>query len=351
MQIIKPTLLVDKAQCQANIIKLKAKADKHNLTFRPHFKTHQNNEIAEIFRKHGIDKCTVSSVEMAEYFADYDWEDITIAFPVNILEIVSINKLNERINLNLLVESKETVKFLAEKINSPVGIFIKIDTGYHRTGIWAENVSMIEEVVEAIDSCEKLQLEGLLTHAGHSYHANNPAEIINIHKKSILLLKQLKARLNNDKLILSIGDTPTCSLADSFVGIDEIRCGNFVYYDLTQFYLGACRREEISVKIACPIVAMHSEREEVTIYGGGVHLSKEGLQIDDKVIFGEVAEISGKTITKDQYGYLQSLSQEHGIIKFPKGLPDALKIGDIISIFPVHSCMSANLLKDSTILI
>ncbi len=47
-----------------------------------------------------------------------DWNDITIAFPVNILEIDKINELVKRITLNLLVENIEASSFLAENLTS-----------------------------------------------------------------------------------------------------------------------------------------------------------------------------------------------------------------------------------------
>ncbi len=93
MNCKKPTLIVDKKRCKKNIEKMVSKAKKNNLIFRPHFKTHQSSKIAELFKEYGINKCTVSSVEMAEYFAENGWKDITIAFPFNILEINEINKL------------------------------------------------------------------------------------------------------------------------------------------------------------------------------------------------------------------------------------------------------------------
>ncbi len=83
------------------------KARRHNVTLRPHFKTHQSAEIGSWFRDFGINSIAVSSVEMANYFAKNGWDDITIAFPVNILETDKINKLAGNISLNLLVEFDE----------------------------------------------------------------------------------------------------------------------------------------------------------------------------------------------------------------------------------------------------
>ncbi|MCK4956589.1 MAG: alanine racemase, partial [Candidatus Cloacimonetes bacterium] len=62
MIISEPKLLIDKAKCKRNIIKMQKKAQKHHLIFRPHFKTHQSAKVAEIFRELGVEKCTVSSV-------------------------------------------------------------------------------------------------------------------------------------------------------------------------------------------------------------------------------------------------------------------------------------------------
>ena len=59
--------------------------------FRPHFKTHNSAFIGNWFRKLGIHSITVSSVSMAKFFSAYGWRDITIAFPVNPLEIGAIS--------------------------------------------------------------------------------------------------------------------------------------------------------------------------------------------------------------------------------------------------------------------
>ena len=49
-----------------------------------HFKTHQSLDVNVFLILQAI--ATVSSVSMAKYFSD-QWDDITIAFPINILEM------------------------------------------------------------------------------------------------------------------------------------------------------------------------------------------------------------------------------------------------------------------------
>src|SRR5690606_14524169 len=98
---------LDKEVVLRNIERMAKKAAEHRLRFRPHFKTHQSAEVGEWFRAFGVEAITVSSVRMAEYFAVSGWNDITIAFSVNVLELFNINRLAANIRLNVLVENKE----------------------------------------------------------------------------------------------------------------------------------------------------------------------------------------------------------------------------------------------------
>ena len=122
----KPTLLINKLKVDRNINRMLEKATLSKVIFRPHFKTHQSAEIAEIFKKNGVDKITVSSVTMAQYFADHLWNDITIAFPVNLLEIVNINELSGKIKLNLLVDSIFSTTKLAAELTNKLGCSLKL---------------------------------------------------------------------------------------------------------------------------------------------------------------------------------------------------------------------------------
>ena len=107
MEITRPTLLLNKEIALRNIENMVRKAENLHLNFRPHFKTHQSAEVGEWFRAAGVCCITVSSLTMANYFAEFGWDDITIAFSVNIPEIPEINELAGRIKLNVLIENRE----------------------------------------------------------------------------------------------------------------------------------------------------------------------------------------------------------------------------------------------------
>lgn len=351
----KPSLIVDKLKVKHNIEKMYHKADTNHIAFRPHFKTHQSVEIGKLFKERGITKITVSSVTMAQFFANEGWNDITIAFPVNLLEIDKVNNLASEIELNLLVESLYSTQFLAEQLRYATGIFIKIDTGYQRTGINPKNTTRIDEIINIINTTDKLHFKGFLTHSGHTYAANSTSEIKEIYYDSVKQLSELKSKYINDfpEIIISYGDTPSCSIIEEFSVIDEIRPGNFVYYDVMQSNIGSCKIEEIAVTVACPVVAIHPERDELVIYGGAAHLSKEFIiDKNGNKNYGLVVKINEKAWSEPILkAYVSSLSQEHGIITIHTKELSNFKPGDLIGVLPIHSCLTADLLKDDTYLI
>ncbi|MCK4654720.1 MAG: alanine racemase [Candidatus Cloacimonetes bacterium] len=348
MKITKPTLLLDKSKCLNNIKIMAEKATKNNLLLRPHFKTHQSIEIGKWFSDFGINSITVASVSMAEYFAQHGWKDITIAFPFNKLEIDEINELASSIELNLLILSVESINFLKKNLKHKVGIFIKIDAGYHRTGILPENIDILDEILTGILNFDLIEFKGFLTHSGHTYTAGSIDKITAIHNDCLHKMQKLKLHYFKTfpNLIVSIGDTPSCSLMDNFDGIDEIRPGNFVFYDLMQNQFGSCAIDQIALCVACPIVAKYKERNKIIVYGGVVHFSKEYiLNEEGERLFGLIIELGNKGWSSPLEGmYVSSLSQEHGIIKAPDEHFEKFKVGDVIGILPVHACLTANLM-------
>jgi D-serine deaminase-like pyridoxal phosphate-dependent protein len=354
--ICRPTLLIHPVKARKNIRMMTAKAERAGARFRPHFKTHQNRKVGEIFREEGTRSITVSSVIMAEEFAGWGWKDITIAFPVNLRELESITRLSRKVDLNLLVESEEVCRKLSKVLPEETGIWIKIDSGARRTGIPVENPREVYTLASLIKQLPNLNLKGLLTHAGHSYHGASAAEIRGIFTESLSKLTSLRKDLRErgvGEMEISWGDTPTCSLVEDLSGADELRPGNFVFYDLQQYTLGSCTQEQIAAAVACPVVAIHKDRNQAVVYGGAIHLSAQPLQLaDGKTIFGQV-------LKQDETGWgglipdahVVSISQEHGVVQMKAEDIKRLQAGDILLIAPVHSCLAANLLRGNHLFI
>jgi len=346
--ISKPTLLIDEDKCKANIAFMFERAKRFNVVLRPHFKTHQSLEVGRWFKDAGVTKITASSLDMANYFAE-EWNDITVAFPVNILELDTINDLASRVTLNILIESETSLGFLKKHLKHPVNFYIKINIGNNRAGLLHYDTENIDMLLEISKISDKLNFIGFLGHAGQTYKCRSKGEIISVHeeaKKKLVSLKN-QYKVNYPDIIASYGDTPSCSVAENFEGIDEIRPGNFVFYDMVQVQIGSCKVDDVTVALECPIVGVHPKQNEVVIYGGGIHLSKDRM-IDDTfgTIYGNIAKKSGNgwngLIANT---YVRGISQEHGIVKVPENDLQNYKVGDTLLVLPVHSCMTADLMK------
>lgn len=340
-----PELILDKRKCLGNIERMTSKAKEHQLTLRPHCKTHQSAEIGRWFKDFGITKITVSSFRMATYFAKAGWEDILVAFPFNPDEVKTLNEMSEGVKISVLMDNMETLPFLRQ-MNKPIGFYIDIDTGYGRTGVKSDVPDQINRIIQESQKNKNLVFSGFYCHAGHSYKKVSQTEREKIHLKATTDLNKLKEMFRQYDPKILYGDTPNCSIQNNFEGIDEITPGNFVFYDLIQRSIGSCTIEEIAVAMVCPVVGKYPENKKLLVHGGAVHFSKETLDINGMPVFGEVATpASNGWEASSQPGYLNSISQEHGILENCGALYDRTNIGDKIYILPPHSCLTANLMR------
>jgi D-serine deaminase-like pyridoxal phosphate-dependent protein len=345
MEIVRPTLVLNKTKCLQNIELMVEKAKRHKLTFRPHFKTHQSAEVGNWFRQFDVDKITVSSVSMAHYFVSNEWKNITIAIPFNILEIPELDKFPPDCILNIVVDSPETANAIGKTVNRNLGVYIKISTGYERTGIEYASIPKIDELIFSINRYSNLKFIGFLTHTGHTYMASSKYEVQNIHYDSLKKMFYLKEYFSPDypELEISIGDTPSCSISENFMGVSEIRPGNFVFYDLMQHYIGACNIDDIALRMHCPVISRQPLRNEVVIYGGAIHFSKDFItNTDGKNLYGRVViKKDDEQELLDTTNYLSRLTQEHGVVRLNPSIFRQINIGDILEIIPVHACLTA----------
>ncbi len=343
-----PVPLIDSTRIHRNIRAMAIRAKNAHVRFRPHFKTHQSAAIGEWFREAGVSGITVSSVAMARYFAENGWTDITLAFPFNVRELDELNQLDNQADIQLLVDHPDAVAALAAGVTKNHLVFIKVDTGYHRTGVSWDRQDEILTLVHQIESSSILIFAGILTHAGHSYAGPSPKQVKAVFQETARKMSNVRTFLHENGIqdcIVSIGDTPGCSVADDFEKVNEIRPGNFVFYDLMQLSLGVCDEESLALALLCPVTGIYPDRNEIVVLGGAVHFSKERLEADD----GEALYGHGMNLTPEGFGQLNrnirliGLSQEHGIVHAPTEIIRGIGIGGLLPIVPVHSCLTADL--------
>ena len=325
-KISEPTLLLDRAKVLRNLEGMMEKVGQTRV-FRPHFKTHQSRVVADWLRDKGIGHITVSSMGMAEYFAG-GWEDITIAFPFVVHDLERLNALIDRQPASILTDSEELINRIKGRLTGACGVWLEVESGSGRTGLLPR---------------EKAKAAGILE-LGHSYRGNDPLEISEVYRRTMEILLEFKAEFAGDfpELKINIGDTPSCSMVEDFGEAESISAGNFIFYDVTQAHLGSCTTGDIAVCLAAPVVGIYPDRGEVAVKGGGIHLSKDSLQMAEGVSYGLPVLLSENGWTEPvEGGNVRSISQEHGMVTLPAVVIEKLELGDALGILPVHSCMTA----------
>lgn len=336
-----PAFLVEKAVVERNCQQMLRKATDSGVAFRPHVKTHKTREIARM--QHGGTRgwITVSTMAEAEFFAADGFRDITYAVPIapgKLARAAALTKTMDR--FSILVDSEralQEVERFATEHGVVFDVFLKVDCGYHRAGIDPSNPDSVRLAV-ALARSEAVRFQGLLTHAGHSYDATSADEIRRIAAEESGALTRFSALLAGEGIedvVRSVGSTPTASIVDRFSECDEVRPGNYVFYDAFQATIGSCSRDDVAVSVLTTVVGSYPDRGSLIVDAGALALSKDrgAEHIEPRCGYGLVCDVNLNPLPMR----IVALSQEHGKIACDAPPP----VGTRLRILPNHSCLTA----------
>ena len=327
-----PAFLVDRSIVEQNCSRMRRKALDSGVAFRPHVKTHKTIEIARLQHGTAPGAITVSTLAEGEFFADAGFDDITYAVPIAPEKLPRAAALARRVTrLNILLDSERALRAV-EEIGGEWDVYLKVDCGYHRAGVDPADPDSVPLAL-AIARSPAVHFQGLLTHAGHSYNAQSVEEIKRIAAEEVACLTRFRALLATEGLgevTRSIGSTPTLSVVDDFSESDEVRPGNYVFYDAFQASIGSCTRADVAVSVLTTVIGSYPERHHAIVDAGALALSKD-LGADGR--FGIVCDADLRPLD----ARLVSISQEHGKIETRLNLA----VGTRLRIIPNHSCLTA----------
>ncbi len=341
-----PCLILDVERVRKNAERVSRIALKNNVRLRPHIKTHKSIEVARIAVANHDGAVTASTLAEVHAFAKHGFTDFTYAVPIEPGKFdEAIRVVKSGLKLNLLTDDLATVNDLsdaAEVADVTLSVFLKVDCGYHRCGVETNSFEAVT-IPKAIVAAPNLAFAGILTHAGHSYHAASIAEIAQIaaHERDSMVAFAEKLRgLGIEVPCVSIGSTPTISHIDHLEGIDEIRPGNYIFFDAFQATLGACRFEDCALTVLAAVVHRDRARAKIIVDAGGIALSKDrgAVEFDPNCGYGRVLDLEGNELGLR----VESLSQEHGTFFVEdEWTYRRLPVGSRVRILANHSCMSA----------
>jgi len=289
---------------------------------------------------------TVSTLAEARAFAAHGFDDVTYAVPIEPGKFEEVIELvRQGTKLSLITDDLEVPELL-DKLARGEGIqldvFLKVDCGYHRCGV-EPNSKEAFDIPRLITDAKNLRFAGILTHAGHSYNCKSKGELLEVTRQERDSMLQLAAGLRDVGIevpTVSIGSTPTITHLDHCAGIDEIRPGNYIFFDAFQATLGSCKLDDCALTVLASVVHRDWTHRTAVIDAGALALSKDLSPIDlnPKCGYGSVLDLEGNPLGVT----LHSLSQEHGVLcELDDTTLDRLKVGKRVRVLPNHSCLTA----------
>ncbi len=340
-----PGLILDLAKVKRNAERMSRRIKQFGADLRPHIKTHKCIEVARIQTAGHSGAVTVSTLAEARAFAANGFSKITYAIPIEPGKFEEAIEISRDCELSLItddVDLPEQLNAAAKKANVHLDLFLKVDCGYHRCGVEPTKPAATE-IPRRISNASNLRFAGILTHAGHSYNCQTKSEVLALarHERDIMAgFGEALRKEVGEVPIVSIGSTPTITSVDHLDGIDEVRLGNYIFFDAFQATLGSCSFDDCALTVLASVVHRDRERQKVIIDAGAIALSKDrspvGLNPDCG--YGSVLDLTGNDLNLT----VSEMSQEHGVVIAKDGdTIDRLKVGSRVRVLANHSCLTA----------
>jgi D-serine deaminase-like pyridoxal phosphate-dependent protein len=221
-----PQVLIDRTRALNNIARVQALATGAGVRLRPHAKTHKSPIVAGWQIEQGAVGICCAKLGEAEVFAAAGIRDIRLPYPVNPINAPRMLPLMDRATMSIIVDHLDVARGWSEamaRAGRRLDVLVKVDVGFHRCGIDPDGDAL--GFVEAVSAMPGLRLRGLLSHAGHGYHAGTDEELASIAHDEVAILTRLRERAAAKGIALdeiSVGATPTLRFSVREPGITEL---------------------------------------------------------------------------------------------------------------------------------
>ena len=339
-----PAVLIDRARAIRNLERMQAAATSRGIRLRPHAKTHKSPLIARWQIERGAAGICCAKVGEAEVFAAAGIPDIRLPYPLNPVNADRVIALLDRTRLSFIVDHPVVAKQWSEamtRAGRQVDVLVKVDVGFHRCGIDPAAEDAVP-MIRGVSGLPGLRFKGLLSHAGHAYHAHSEDELCRMAKDEAGTLRDLVERCRRDGIPIeevSAGATPPARFSLQQDGFTEFRPGNYMYFDRTQVALGAATLNDCALTVLARVVSKPAA-DRIIFDSGSKTLTNDGARgFTPAPGFGVVLQEDG---TADTNLLIERLSEEHATVKVVGG-STSLEPGDLVRIVPNHSCVVSNL--------
>jgi D-serine deaminase-like pyridoxal phosphate-dependent protein len=343
-----PSLLLDISRLERNAALMQERCAKLGVALRPHLKTSKSLDVARIATADKFGPITVSTLKEAEYFARGGYRDIMYAVAIAPSKLAHVDRIQRETGARILVlvdtvEAADAVARLASSFGSPITCLIEVDCGEHRSGVLPKP-GQILPIARLLMNSNNVKLDGVMTHAGHSYSSAKSDVVRDIaenERKSAVEAADILRGAGFTCPIVSVGSTPTVLFAQNLEGVTEARCGIYLFWDLAQLSRNVCKHDDIAVSVLASVIGHNRSAMSIVVDAGALALSKDigaNAHLPD-VKFGYVCD--PLTLERIDKLSVDVVHQEHGTILVP-GIEwfDRLPVGSLVRILPNHACLT-----------
>lgn len=347
-----PAVLIERSRAITNIERMQAAANQRGIRMRPHAKTHKSPAVARWQLERGAVGVCCAKLGEAEVFADAGISDIRLPYPLNPANADRLLRLADRAAISFIVDHLAVAGGWSDALSRArreIDVLVKVDVGFHRCGI-APSVPDAVAFLQQVASMPGLRLRGLLSHAGHGYHATSEDHARKIAEDEARMLASMASAARQAGLAIdevSAGATPTARYALQQDGLTEYRAGNYVFFDRTEVGLGAATLDDCAMTVLARVVTKPAA-DRIILDCGSKTLSSDGARGFTPLpghgfIFRELAAAPGQQPDSDLI--IERLSEEHATVRVTSG-STSLEPGDRVRVLPNHSCVVTNLVDE-----
>jgi D-serine deaminase-like pyridoxal phosphate-dependent protein len=344
-----PCAVVDLDRLERNCERMGGRLRALGVRLRPHVKTHKCAEAARLQVRGHFGGITVSTLAEAHAFAAAGFSDITYAVPIAPARVAAAAELARRVERVTLLLDHEAAAAELEACAAAQGlrfcVLLKVDCGYHRAGVDPQADSSVA-LAARLAASPYLDLAGVLTHAGHAYHARDAGEIavVAAQERDVTVAFAEKVRAAGVAVgEVSVGSTPTMCAATELAGITEVRPGNYAFFDAFQAAIGSCTLDDVAFFVLASVIGSYPARGELLLDAGALALSKDEGPRHVRPDCGYGVLLDPLSRRPRRGLALAALSQEHGEVRGEPEAVAAQPIGARVLVAPNHSCLAAAL--------
>nr|CEG05096.1 unnamed protein product [Fusarium clavum] len=415
-KVSKPAAVLDVSKIRNHCSAMLKAAQGLGVGFRAHIKTHKTIEVTELQLGDSRDdaKLIVSTVVelkhllplLEKYLRDGRHISVLYGIPLPPSQASRLAKLARQLGPESLVfivdhpSQLDALRLFRDEAGFAAGVYIKVDTGYHRAGLPANSINkgnLVQDLFK-MEQQNTIDLVGLYSHSSLSYAGDKPTDafdsLTDEIKGCLEALKELRRHFKGTRVVnISVGASPqaialqnlgnsnfppellkaatelkdllkTFSLDDDVKGITrslEIHAGVYSILDLQQLATKSnasfqSYEKEIALTVVAEVVSIYNDNEryqpEALIAVGTLGLGREPCQSYHGwgvVSTQNIPKLSGSR----RRLIVDRISQEHAIIAWeraegedPASMPPIpLEVGQAIFVYPNHACVTGAMYK------